>query len=281
MMGRLVFLTLPIGNLKDLTKRVEGALKEGIYFAVEDSRTFLSLLELLGISSHEKKWAIWHDQSKEAEVKKIDQWIEEGHTVYVVSEAGSPYISDPGYDLLQSLKHKPSSIDTFGGVSAVVSALELSQLPPIPFSFHGFLARQTADVKRQLEKISNVTGTHIFFLSPHRLIQTVEDVIKFFNSDEAEVKFCLVREISKKFQETITFTQKEWESVQQKLVIKGEFVFLIYRMNNGKMKSCNNEIQHFAEEFLKEQKPKKLAKLLSEILGKNPSEVYEILQKKN
>ena len=140
-MSGLTLVTLPIGNINDITLRALEALKSGEIFYAEDTRVFKDLLRNLGIEYQHKFIDSFHDQSI-GKIEQILKKIEEGNQVYLVSDAGSPAISDPAYPLIKELVQKNISISTLPGVTSVVTALELSGLPPHPFHFWGFIGRK-------------------------------------------------------------------------------------------------------------------------------------------
>lgn len=145
-LSELTLVTLPIGNSGDITLRALEALKSGKTFYAEDTRVFKDLLGNLGISLQDKFIDSFHDQS----VGKIDvivSKIKNGESIYLVSDAGSPMVSDPAYPLLKRLLEEGIEIKTLPGVTAVITALELSGLPPHPFHFWGFLARGKGEKK--------------------------------------------------------------------------------------------------------------------------------------
>ncbi|MBP9673455.1 MAG: hypothetical protein KBD63_00005, partial [Bacteriovoracaceae bacterium] len=117
--GKLILLTTPIGNLQDLTGRVKEVLEKGIYFACEDTRTFKDLLGHLGISLSDKKLYAFHDHSQEESSQKFLDILQTGENLYVVSDAGSPVVSDPAYPLIKAVLKAGFEIDTYAGVSSV------------------------------------------------------------------------------------------------------------------------------------------------------------------
>ena len=273
--GELIFLTVPIGNLSDLTGRAQEALSLGTKFIVEDSRVFLSLLSALNIQAEGKEWVVWHDHSLTTELGKVKAWLRDQQKVYVVSDAGSPVLSDPAYTLFDALKECNFTLDAYGGVTSVIQALELSRLPPIPFHFHGFLARHESDVKKQVQACLSTVGTHIYFLSPHRVLDTMDEIV----SVAVDAKFSLARELTKKFQEVLTFTADQWPDIKKDLTVKGEFVLLFY-IASPEVKTLNSEkIKDLTRDYLAQPKTKTLAKLLAEINGSDVSELYNLLAK--
>lgn len=277
MASELIFLTVPIGNLSDLTVRVGEALTLGTKFIVEDSRVFLSLLSALNIQAEGKEWVVWHDHSLPTDLGKVKAWLRDQQKVYVVSDAGSPVLSDPAYSLLECLKECNFKLDSYGGVTSVIQALELSKLPPIPFHFHGFLARHETDVKKQIQACLSTIGTHIYFLSPHRVHETMDEIV----SVASHAKFSLARELTKKFQEVLTFSAGEWPALKKDLIVKGEFVLLFY-LAQPEVKTLNSEkIKELTRDYLNQPKTKTLAKLLAEINGSDVSAIYQQLAVKD
>lgn len=274
-MGKIILLNTPIGNLGDLTTRVVEALKTGEIFAVEDTRVFKELLNHLGISVQGKRIFSLHDQSEDFQVTKLIE-IAESQDLYVASEAGSPIISDPAYPIIQAAYLKGITVESYSGVSSPIMALELSGLPPIPFQFHGFLPRESGKRKKIFQDVGY--GTHIFFEAPTRIEETLDELSEV--RPEADV--CVVRELSKKFQQVMKFKAGNWARKKPDMTFKGEFVFLFH--NNELKGSSNLELKELAQEIVAEgAAPKKIAKLLGLILDRPTKEIYSEIsrQKKN
>jgi 16S rRNA (cytidine1402-2'-O)-methyltransferase len=272
MTSELVFLTVPIGNLSDISQRVMHALTHGRKFIVEDTRVFLSLLNALKIDTNNKEIATWHDHSDENSLKKIKNWIRLKENIYILSDAGSPVLSDPAYDLLQKLGEENYTLDSYGGVTSVMQALELSKLPPIPFHFHGFLARNDQDIKQQISNVMNTKGTHIYFVSPHRVVETIDTLSTILPMNTSMV---LARELTKKFQEVLRFTTDQWIELKKDLTVKGEFVALFYIPMDLHNNFQKEKLVTLTNEYFQNPKPKNLAKVFSEISGESVSEVYK------
>ena len=274
MASELVFLTVPIGNLSDLSKRVLDALTFGKKYIVEDSRVFLSLLNALKIDASQKEMITWHDHSDEHSLKKIKIWLQQKETIYVLSDAGSPILSDPAFDLLQKLGEEHYKLDAYGGVTSVIQALELSLLPPIPFHFQGFLARSDHDIKEQIQTSRLIKGTHLFFISPHRLLESMDVVSNLL----PDTKMVLARELTKKFQEIIRFQSDEWKEIKDKVMVKGEFVLLFFIPEKKLQHPLTDKLLSLTQEYLQQPRPKVLAKILAEITGDTVSDMYKKLQ---
>ena len=145
-MSSLTLVSLPIGNIKDITLRAIEALRSGDCFYAEDTRVFKKLLNSLEIEYSSKFIDSFHEHS-EGKIKNITEKIQAGTRVYLVSDAGSPVISDPAFPLLKKMREEGIEIKTIPGVTSVVTALELSGLPPRPFHFWGFISRSKNERK--------------------------------------------------------------------------------------------------------------------------------------
>lgn len=265
-MGKIILLNTPIGNLGDITKRVEEAFRTGTTFAVEDTRVFKELLNHLGISLQGKRVFSLHDQSEDGQVEKLLELVK-GDTLYVASEAGSPIVSDPAYPLIVAAYEKGLEVDSYSGVSSPIMALELSGLPPMPFQFHGFLPRESGKKKRVFAECGQ--GTHIFFEAPKRIKETLDELCEQL----PEVSVAYVRELSKKFQEVKKFSALDWPKISDSLVEKGEFVLLIHKRESAS--SMQGGIKELAQEIVTQgATPKQIAKLLGAILDRPTKDIY-------
>ncbi|RLA64937.1 MAG: 16S rRNA (cytidine(1402)-2'-O)-methyltransferase [Epsilonproteobacteria bacterium] len=261
-LAKLVLIGLPIGNKEDLTARAKDALESGKYFLAEDTRSFGPFLKLLGIPTDDKNLISFHDFSTDKKFFQVERLLNSGEDVYLVSEAGSPIISDPAFPLVRHLIQKGYEIDTLPGVTAPIVALELSGLPPHPFQFHGFFPREKRD-----KFISQLgSGTHIIFESPHRIL----DALEILSSAFPEGEFCVCRELTKKFQSTYRFRGENFEKEQ--IRAQGEFVIVLYLK---KTKSIGPiKLKKLAQDYMQKGGKKALAKVLAEILGEDAKKIY-------
>jgi 16S rRNA (cytidine1402-2'-O)-methyltransferase len=272
-MSELVLVTLPIGNIGDITVRALEALKIGKVFYAEDTRVFKELLKSLGIEYSDKFIDSFHDQS----IGKIEQVVEKiknGEIVYLVSDAGSPIVSDPAYPLLKKLVEEDISIRTLPGVTAVVTALELSALPPHPFHFWGFIGRGKGEKKDFFKNLSSIPGTHIFFESPHRVYETIDSFFDVL----ADNTLVITRELTKTYESVYRITKDDLVNVRSTVLDKGEFVLLFHNANEGTTAAIDEEIVLLTRDYLENGgTPKKLAKILSKIVGSDTKTVYDQL----
>jgi 16S rRNA (cytidine1402-2'-O)-methyltransferase len=266
-------VTLPIGNLSDITQRALETLKSERLFLAEDTRNLRKLFDLYDIEQNNKEVDSFHDHSKE----KVDHYIKKlksGYSYVLVSDAGSPIISDPAFPLVRACIDNDIKVESFPGVSSVTTALELSGLPPQPFTFYGFIARDDSKKKEFFNSLKTQSGTFIVFESPHRLEKTLKVLAKIL--PDSDVAVC--REITKKFETTYRFKAKDWQESELKSV--GEIVLLIHNQSS-EVKISNEKLTALANDYLnKKQSPKNLSKLLSEILGQGSKEIYEQLTRK-
>lgn len=281
--GKLYLLSVPIGDLEDITQKALHRLQSGNFFAVEDTRVFKLMLKKLSIDFREKKIFSFHEHSSTSKIDEIIHLLQENNDVYLVSDAGSPIISDPGFPLVRGVLNAGYEIKNIPGVTSVITALELSGLPPYPFHFYGFFPRDNSKKKEILERIALAEGTHIFFEAPLRVLDTVKTLSQNFEWSELVV----VREITKKFETVYRFLARDWEAASDQIVCKGEFVVLLNISSNLDSRSenlcqmnfsSNNSIVDLAHKVLQTAGHEKtLAKLLSSILGQNSKEIYQQL----
>ena len=191
----LILVSTPIGNLSDISNRAIETLNDADIIACEDTRTSAQLFSLIGVKA--KKLIPYHEHNADSARPKIIAFLEQGLTVALVSDAGTPLISDPGYRLVRECHQKGITVTTVPGANAVLSALQLSGLPSDAFLFAGFLPNKKTARQDTLQKHKNVAATLIFYETANRLIASLEDILEVLGNREMAV----VREITKKFEE--------------------------------------------------------------------------------
>jgi len=268
-LASLTLMTLPIGNYADITQRALAALKDGEYFLAEDTRVFKDVLRFYKISFKEKIIESFHDQSDDHKFIKIFHWLEQGKEVFLVSDAGSPLISDPAYPLIRKILEQGHSLRGLPGVNSVTSALELSGLPPHPHTFHGFLPREEEKKKLLLQGLSK--GTHLFFESPQRVEKSLWQMSEW--TPLYEISVC--RELTKTYESVYRFKASEFLSIKEQMVFKGEFVIVVYCPLQNNLKYT--QLEKLTRDYMAKSTPKKLAKIFSEILGTPSKEIYNLL----
>ncbi len=219
-MSKLYIVPTPIGNLDDITLRAINTLKEVDFILAEDTRTTLFLLKHLGI---EKKLYSHHKFNEHATVNMVAQSINAGHNVALVSDAGTPGISDPGFLLVRTCVEEGIEVETLPGATAFVPALVQSGFPCDRFCFEGFLPQKKGRNKH-FTALQEEERTMIFYESPYRVVRTLEQMIEFFGEDR---EISISREITKKFEQTVRGSLSEVLEHFKSNEPKGEFVMVL------------------------------------------------------
>ncbi len=220
MKGKLYLVPTPIGNLEDMTYRAVRILKEVDLILAEDTRTSAPLLKHFGV---EKKLFAHHQHNEHSASAEIVRFLLQGQNIALISDAGTPAISDPGFFLVREALKNELEVCCLPGATAFVPALVCSGLPNDQFVFEGFLpvkkGRQT-----RLKALSTEERTMIFYESPHRLLKTLEDFVCYFGENRP---LSVSRELSKVYEETIRGTALEVKTYFENHVIKGEIVICV------------------------------------------------------
>lgn len=272
-MSGIKLVTIPIGNVDDITIRAKKTLDSAKFIFAEDTRVIKKLLSDLEISYDNKNINSFHDHSEEHKLNNLINLAKENEVI-IVSDAGSPIISDPAYPVVQRAIDEGLALDSISGISAVTYALEISGLPPTPFHFHGFVAREGSKRNEAFEIFNSQYGTHIFFEAPSRILKTLETISELFKEKDIVV----ARELSKEYQSIHRFKGSDYAQIKDSIVTKGEFVVLVG--NESKTSATNSKLLSIADEIMtKGAKPKLVSKLLSEITGQNSKDIYELISK--
>ena len=185
----LYIVATPIGNMGDITARAIDVLKKVDIIACEDTRTSGKLLSNFSIDT--QTWA-YHEHNSEIQTPKIIEMIQRGHSVALISDAGTPLISDPGYQLVQAAHLAGVSVVPVVGASAVIGALSVAGLPSDKFSFVGFLPAKTHGRVKQLQDYAERTETLIFYEAPHRIVASLKDMAAVFGDNQQKGEIVLV-----------------------------------------------------------------------------------------
>lgn len=218
--AKLYIVPTPIGNLDDITLRAVNILREVDFILAEDTRTTSVLLHHLGI---EKPLRSHHKFNEHATVKAVAESINAGHTVALVSDAGTPGISDPGFLLVRTCLEEGIEVETLPGATACIPALIQSGFPCDRFCFEGFLPQKKGRSKR-LSELRNEERTMIFYESPYRVLKALEQFAEIFGQER---EISVSREITKKFEQTIRGTVAEVLAHFRTYEPKGEFVIVV------------------------------------------------------
>ncbi len=221
MAGMLYLVPTPIGNLGDISERCRRTLEEADFIAAEDTRVSLKLLNYLGIK---KSLVSYYEHNKAFKGNVILDRILAGETCALVSDAGSPAISDPGEDLVRLCAEHGITVTAIPGPCAVITALSISGLPTGRFCFEGFLSTAKKSRKEHLQSLEGETRTMIFYEAPHKLLSTLEDLAETFGADR---RISLCRELTKLHEEVVRTTLGEAIEKYTANAPKGEFVLVV------------------------------------------------------
>lgn len=218
MSGNLYLIPSPIGNMKDVSPRVQETLLLCDYIACEDTRNTLKLLNILGIR---KKCVSCHEHNELKISPSIIEDLKNGKNIGYLSDAGYPCISDPGHLLAKEAINNNITVVPLSGASAFLNALVGSGIDPSKFLFYGFLNSKSEDRKKELNNLKEVPFTVVFYESPHRIDKTLEDIYEVFGNR----KITIARELTKIHEEFIRSTLKDL--VEEKREYIGEMVLII------------------------------------------------------
>ncbi len=219
-MPKLYIVPTPIGNLDDITLRAIKVLSEVDFILAEDTRTTSFLLKHLGI---EKKLYSHHKFNEHQTVEMVADAIARGRTVALVSDAGTPAISDPGFLLVRTCVEAGIEVETLPGATALIPALVQSGFPCDRFCFEGFLPQKKGRSKR-LAQLAGESRSIVFYESPYRVVKALEQMAETFGPDRA---VSVSRELTKKFEQTVRGTLSETARYFREHEPKGEFVIVV------------------------------------------------------
>lgn len=261
----LYLIPTPIGNLEDITYRAINILKKVEVIFSEDTRVTSQLLKHFDIK---KKLISSHNYNESMNYDKLLSYLKDGKNVGLVSDRGTPVISDPGYNMVRCAIENGFNVVSLPGTTAFVPAITASGLNPQPFLFYGFLNNKSSKRKKELESLKKYPFTLIFYESPHRLNETLTDMYEILGNR----KTCISREISKKFEEI--YRDNLGNIIDEVKDAKGEFVIVIDGNYEEKTFDDLSIIEH-VNLFIKEgYDVKEAIKLVSKERNLPKSEVY-------
>ena len=269
--GTLYLVATPIGNLADIGHRAIEVLQSVDIVAAEDTRHSRKLLQHYQI---ERQLIALHEHNERESASRLLEKLQAGVSIALISDAGTPLISDPGFNLVRLVREHGISVVPVPGACALICALSASGLPTDRFTFEGFLPSKSSGRCARLNLLTHETRTMIFYESNHRIVESLQDMAEIFGGNRQAV---LARELTKQFETIRGDTLSalvSWVSddTQQQ---KGEIVVLVH----GKETSDNNEVTPEAEQMLKilmdELPIKQAAKLAAKLCGIKKRSLYE------
>lgn len=267
--GILYIVATPIGNLFDISDRAKQTLTDVDIIACEDTRHTSKLLQHLGLK---KKLISLHEHNEHERIAQVEKLLSEGQQIALVSDAGTPLISDPGYPLVQALRQRGFTVTPIPGASAIISALSAAGLPTNRFTFEGFLPHKAGAKREKLEELVQEPRTMVFYEAKHRILATLASMAEVFG---AEREACVARELTKTF-ETFYFgtlpsilSQLEENADQQ----KGEFVVMVAG-NPNPLQANEVHTDMLLRLLAEELPPKKAAAIVAAVTGESKKDLY-------
>ena len=280
--GMLYLVATPIGNLSDLSERAIKVLSEVDFVAAEDTRNTQKLLSVLGIS---KPLVSYYEHNKRERGEQIIQRLQAGESCALVTDAGTPAISDPGADLVVLCAEQGVSVTSIPGCCAAITALTLSALPTGRFTFEGFLSTNKSDRREHLNQLKTEKRTMIFYEAPHKLRTTLSDLADAFGGDR---RISLCRELTKLNEEVVRTTLDGAIALYEQKEPRGEYVLVIEGTTQAaaaeqvfwQNMTVPEHVQHYVDTGMSQ---KDAIKTAARDRGVHKSEVYAqiVEQKKN
>lgn len=271
-MGTLYIVPTPIGNLGDMTERALHVLRHCHAIAAEDTRHSGQLLQHLGIK---KELFALHEHNERQKAAQVIERLQRGDDIALISDAGTPLISDPGYVLVQQCRAAGLTVTALPGACALVTALSGAGLPTDRFCFEGFLPAKPQQRRKALQALVTETRTLVFYESPHRIVDTLADLLTEFGGDRTMV---MARELTKQFETYLSGTVAEVQATvladsnQQ----RGEMVLIISGAEAAAETDVNPAAMKTLNLLRKELPLKKAAALAAEIHGARKNTLYQL-----
>lgn len=264
----LYLIPTPIGNMEDITIRAINALKMVDVVFCEDTRVTGQLLKYLDIS---KKLISSHNYNESGNKEKLLEYLSSGSNVGLVSDRGTPIISDPGYELAKVAIEEGYNVVSLPGATALIPALTSSGISPMPFYYYGFLNSKDSGRRKELEFLKNIDATLILYEAPHRINKTLKDLGNILGNNR---KICISREITKKYEEIYRGTIGEL--IEQKNEYKGELVVVV-EGNKETTEYKTLTVEEHVKLYIEDGKSSMDAiKIVAKERGMKKSEVYDI-----
>tara|TARA_B110000977_G_scaffold40059_1_gene53842 strand:- start:7725 stop:8618 length:894 start_codon:yes stop_codon:yes gene_type:complete len=265
-LSTLYVVATPIGNLGDISQRAIEVLSTVDVIAAEDTRHTGKLLSEFSISS---KLIALHDHNEDRSTARIIQMLEDGQNIAMVSDAGTPLISDPGYHLVNQCLSKGIDVVAVPGPSSVTAALSIAGMPTNRFSFEGFVPAKTLARREFLTNLKFETRTQVFFESPHRINETLRAMAEIMGPGR---QLSLCRELTKTFEQVVLASVGELSKRigSGDIPSKGEFVLVL----RGSDESLAVNADHLLQTLLAELSPSKAASVAAKVTDLSKSDLY-------
>jgi 16S rRNA (cytidine1402-2'-O)-methyltransferase len=273
--GRLQVVATPIGNLRDLSERARQALAEADLIAAEDTRHTLGMLQAMGIST---PMVSLHAYNEGQRVPDLLERLAAGQVIALVSDAGTPLLSDPGFELVSAAAQAGFEVGVIPGPSAITAALAVAGLPTNRFCFEGFLPSRSRERRAELARLAGETRTLVFFEAPHRIAATLEDLVNEFGGERAAV---VARELTKTH-ETLyrgKLSDLARQAAADTNFQRGEITLVVAGAPPAADNVDSQLLKRAVELLAPELPPGKAASIAAQLSGASRSEAYELLTK--
>jgi 16S rRNA (cytidine1402-2'-O)-methyltransferase len=268
--GRLAVISTPIGNLGDLSPRARDELAAAELVAAEDTRRTGQLLATLGLS---RPLVSLHEHNETERIGELLERLRGGARIALVSDAGTPLLSDPGFELVRRVAQEGMSIVAVPGPSAITAALSIAGLPTERFSFEGFLPARLAERRARLAELAVETRTLVFFEAPHRIAESLEDMVAAFG---AARRAAVARELTKVF-ETVyrgTLATLAAQARSDTNFTRGEITLVVEGAPRERADPARAQLDATLEVLLSELAPSKAAALAARLTGARRNDAY-------
>lgn len=267
----LYLVSTPIGSARDITLRALDVLASADVLVAEDTRTLRKLMEIHGIPLGDRHILAYHDHNGAQMRPRLLDLLGKGHSLAYASEAGTPLVADPGFDLARAAREAGYPVTAAPGASAVIAALTIGGLPTDRFFFAGFLPNTASQRKTALSGYADIPGTLVFYESPKRIGAMLRDCAEVLGADR---KAALCRELTKKFEEVISGSLQELCEICASRNLKGEMVVLIERRSS---QSINvSDVEKMLKDALEERSVRDAADMVSAMTGMPRRQVYQL-----
>jgi len=273
--GRLHVVATPIGNLNDLSTRAHQALAEADLVAAEDTRHTLGLLQAIGVS---KPMVSLHAYNEGQRVPDLLERLSAGQVIALVSDAGTPLLSDPGYELVSAAAEAGFEVRVIPGSSAITAALAVAGLSTSRFCFEGFLPSRARERRNELARLARETRTLVFFEAPHRIAETLADMVSEFGGERRAV---VARELTKAH-ETVyrgSLIELVGLSASDPNFQRGEITLVVSGAEEVASTVDTQMLRRAVELLAKELPPGRAASIAAQLTGASRSEAYALIQK--
>ena len=278
--GILYLCATPIGNLNDISERVLETLRSVDRIACEDTRHSMGLLGRFGIS---KPLISYHEHNKYERAEELVGRLLEGENIALITDAGTPVISDPGEVLVREAKKAGITVTSLPGPCALITALTLSGIPARRFVFEGFLPQESKERKAVLEDLKTERRTIVLYEAPHRLKKTLAELADLLGGDR---QLCLCRELTKLHEEAADLSLAEAVALYTETEPRGEYVLVLAGKSEESVQAekklsweSRSAGQHLADFMAKGLDKKTAMKAMAEAFGKPKREIYDAILK--